>query len=248
MVVNPPGEAVTIQFRVSTAVDQDCSNAETAAQTEAEAQEEQEIAAQATDEEVMQLAAEEYPETLMGANRPLAAWRALWTMDILTDAQVESRWGLDQLHDFMRELARAKAESDSQHLLETELRATRMDRDQAEGQGRDNGDGEGSDQVDQGTEESEIPPGQPDRDTVAQQGSEESEESEELERESSSTARPGREDGNDRLPPAVLPGGPPLPADVPDPAAERGCGDGSSRAEEHDSAGADSQAHRHEGL
>ena len=62
---NAPGESVTVQFSVSTAIGS-CAAASTEGENAVQLQQEgdeQEFEMLATDEEVMQLAAEEYPET-----------------------------------------------------------------------------------------------------------------------------------------------------------------------------------------
>ena len=56
-----------------------------------------------------------------------ASWRILWRSGVLSDSQIESRWGLEVLQEFMRELAQARALSESQHFLEDELRQSQME-------------------------------------------------------------------------------------------------------------------------
>ena len=125
MVQSSPGEAITVQFGLSQTAEAETDDSPHDNQ---EAVEENDIQAAATDEEVVELAAEEYPETQFAAgNRVEASWRMLWRAGILSDAQVEGRWGLDKLRDFMRELAQEKAISDSQRFAEEEIRATQME-------------------------------------------------------------------------------------------------------------------------
>ena len=194
----------------------------------------------ATDEEVMQLAAEEYPETAFpGSGRLLAAWRMLWRTGVLTDAQIEARWGLEQLQGFMRELAQAKAMSDSQRFLQEELNATQVDRETGIVQGQNDCEG--------GIVEDavEIPPGQPDHDILRSLNMERAvlgegpreEGRAELETQGEGTQnleplgalRPPSSDQQEGMAPLST------PAALPASEAARGCSDGSLRAAGHDS-------------
>ena len=73
------------------------------------------------DEDILELAAEEFPESLQWrADRLWKSWFVLWKAGQVRDAEVEARWGVDGLLQFQAELAaqmvamRASQQADTQ--------------------------------------------------------------------------------------------------------------------------------------
>ena len=136
VVYTKPGETVAVQFSLQHNSSQELGaepsleEAGNDAAACAAEREEQLVQVEAADEEVVQLAAEEFPtDTMAEGDRVRASWRALWRSGVLADAQVEARWGLQVLREFMRELAQDRAVSESQHFVEQETAATVMQQD-----------------------------------------------------------------------------------------------------------------------